>query len=396
MSRTQQLSGNAISYNEYKVGSNPTVFSATSRTASYTTVIRSDIVKTAKVPAGFPRPHTNYSADIRQMKSPFGVITDTYDDGSTRITSKTSGCLGDGGLQVRTHPGHSTGLRSKTEVKALLKLKDQSINLAQAFAERQQTVDLLYTAADTILNSVRALKKGNVRHFKKMLEHYTPGRALREGNKATRKMANRWLENAYGWTPAMADFHGATEALSKAGDDPKGRFITVNARSTERGVSSRTGTFFGPMSFVDYEAQRCSVTLIYELDNPLLVSLSSLGLTNPAYLAWELVPFSFVVDWALPVGDWLSSLDAAVGYRFYDGSRSQVSQLRQQMEYVGGKINSTKSFSGRFSNKPFYRTKLMTRTKYLSSPIPSPPGLKNPVSLAHAANALALMRGLLR
>lgn len=34
---------------------------------------------------------------------------------------------------------------------------------------------------------------------------------------------------------------------------------------------------------------------------------------NPLELGWEIVPFSFVVDWAIPIGDYLSSLDALTG-----------------------------------------------------------------------------------
>jgi hypothetical protein len=50
-----------------------------------------------------------------------------------------------------------------------------------------------------------------------------------------------------------------------------------------------------------------------ELSSPHLSELQQLGLTNPALVAWELVPFSFVFDWFIQVGDWLTGLTALQG-----------------------------------------------------------------------------------
>lgn len=41
--------------------------------------------------------------------------------------------------------------------------------------------------------------------------------------------------------------------------------------------------------------------------------LASFGITNPLELAWELIPYSFVIDWAFNVGNVLSGLDALIG-----------------------------------------------------------------------------------
>jgi hypothetical protein len=37
--------------------------------------------------------------------------------------------------------------------------------------------------------------------------------------------------------------------------------------------------------------------------------INGLGLNNPVGIAWELIPFSFVVDWFVPVGKWLTAND---------------------------------------------------------------------------------------
>jgi hypothetical protein len=130
------------------------------------------------------------------------------------------------------------------------------------------------------------------------------------------------------------------------------------------------------------------------LSNPKLAELSSLGLINPLEIVWEVLRYSFVVDWFLPVGEWLGSLTADVGYTFYGGSLSKISRMVEvpytfQIEDVtyGGirtrVINGT-SFNCHAESYNF------VRTCYGSSPVP---GLhfKNPLSALHMMNGLSLL-----
>jgi hypothetical protein len=120
------------------------------------------------------------------------------------------------------------------------------------------------------------------------------------------------------------------------------------------------------------------------------MAFTSLGLTNPALVAWELVPFSFVVDWALPIGDWLSSLDAMLGYDS-NNTWSSISTLQRRYWRTVG-INGK---SGIYTNTNEYsdyceRTRLR-RTAAASVPLPILPSLKDPRSLGHMANGLSLL-----
>jgi hypothetical protein len=56
---------------------------------------------------------------------------------------------------------------------------------------------------------------------------------------------------------------------------------------------------------------RLQATLL--LTNPNLGLASRMGLVNPLSIAWEVVPFSFVVDWFLPVGNFLENLTSLAG-----------------------------------------------------------------------------------
>lgn len=56
------------------------------------------------------------------------------------------------------------------------------------------------------------------------------------------------------------------------------------------------------------------------ITNPNLAMISQFGLANPLAIAWELVPFSFVLDWFVNVGDYLSSLTDFVGVELKNAS----------------------------------------------------------------------------
>lgn len=51
----------------------------------------------------------------------------------------------------------------------------------------------------------------------------------------------------------------------------------------------------------------------YVIRDASLKTLAQVGITNPAATVWELIPYSFVFDWIIPVGGYLESLDALIG-----------------------------------------------------------------------------------
>jgi hypothetical protein len=105
-------------------------------------------------------------------------------------------------------------------------------------------------------------------------------------------------------------------------------------------------------------------------------------------VAWELVPFSFVVDWAFPVGTFLSSLDALLGYE--DAYYSSSLLVRAEWRDVG----RTQQTGNQLIANNFVGTKKMVYLKRevsSSVPIPHPPRLRDPRSLTRMANGLALL-----
>jgi hypothetical protein len=283
----------------------------------------------------------------------------------------------------------SPAQRNRVIIDALLQLKDQKVNLAQAYAERRMTAGLVGDSLHRIARSIMALRRGNWRQA---------GRWLKQNWKHA---PGSWLEYQYGWNPLMNDVFGSIEAL-KARNSPSDWLITVKDSVMEKEKSEEfvpNTDFYTAKPFwrMKERSRGHFIRLDYEPGNDFLSCLSSLGLTNPLYLAWELVPYSFVIDWFTPIGDWLSSLDAAQGFKFYSGSitsrEEEVTTLDNVLCLAGTRdgLNYTNS-RYQASRRRFH----VQREVLTSSPLPGFPGYKNPLSLAHAANGLALLTQALR
>ena len=280
-------------------------------------------------------------------------------------------------------PAFPSYLEGRAVSRALLKLKHQQVNLAVAFAERRQTIDMFKKHAKTIASQVRKYKGRSPKDWGKVVL----------GN--VRDTPNSWLELQYGWKPLISDVAGACKVLSnlQTGSNPylarvkgqSGAETTLTWRKT-----SNTSTFFG-FDVTDTWKHACKVSLYYKLRNPTLAAFSSLGLTNPFELAWEKMKYSFVIDWFLPVGNWLSTLDADFGWDFHSGTLTKF--IRGGSISAWHRTGLPAGYADATYSGPAYKADgfSMTRSVYASAPWGGIPRFKNPLSGLHVANATALL-----
>lgn len=267
---------------------------------------------------------------------------------------------------------------NRTKTTALNNLVSQKASIGAALAEARQTVDMFSDAVIAGASYLNAFKRGNLRK----LWRQQRGRA--DGGRAA---ANAWLEYHYGWKPLAQDIYSAQEQVHR--DLAKGLGINatgsaIKTGSGEHEVRDETQTVNWRHSAV------CHLHAV--LDNPSATYLNSFGLINPLSIAWEVVPFSFAVDWIMPVGKTLEACTATVG-----------------LSFKGGRIveHRTYSLSGRA--KPGRRTAWRVcenvgdyreegfgfqRTALSAFPIPQFYGDDTPYSTPRALNAIALMRQL--
>jgi hypothetical protein len=326
----------------------------------------------------------------KNYRRAFGQITETVK--SNGSWTKWTGVVGGGSGPLNslshfdeTQPNtwaalHDASLNDRSLVAAKLKIKQKKVDLGVAFAERNRTAMLLGDTAKRIGTAFKLLKRGDARAAMRVLRVSNADKRLR-GNSIPQK----WLELQYGWKPLLSDVFGAVEALSKL--PPSDWRVTATAQKNSNRSVERTYTGVG--------GSRCAVTIedgaFTRIDalphNDLTMSLSSLGITNPLLIAWELTPASFIVDWALPVGAWLDSLDALAGYSDITSSTSAF--VRAQWVDRGlSNSSSTRTWSSDWVGTQ--RVIELKRSTQTGVPF-GLPRFKDPRSLGHMANGLALL-----
>lgn len=246
------------------------------------------------------------------------------------------------------------------------KVKDfkNNANLLNMFGERNKTIDMIslrLSQAHSLLKKAR----------KPLLNLERKARRHPNNLNIKRELANKRLEYAYGWAPLMKDLH---QICGELHEPPS----YVSVRSTRKVYYTNTDLASnGSESIVNNYYKKVTGVLKLELSAPILASASSLGLENPAVLAWELTPYSFVVDWFLPIGSYLENLSALNGFKIVGGSLTLSTR--------GDRTLTRKKVGG----SSYSNFRHMSRVN-LSMSVPFP-NLKNPFSIAHTLNALALI-----
>lgn len=248
-----------------------------------------------------------------------------------------------------TFPDGFASLNAELTLKALNRAKQSSFNAPIFFAEAGKTTDMILNRLADLRELARDLRRGNVSSFLTKSEvfykrsqrrvkrvpglpdYYPPDWRVKEverkfnrqfGRDAQVAAGNLWLEWKYGWLSLMTDVKGLSEHI----EEVRSKDVNLDGK-IKTSVTRRTFTQ-GPYSLEqtpscqgvreDTLMIKGTLTCRFKMDNPNLLLPAKVGLTNPLSVAWELVPFSFVVDWFLPIGKFIDALDVHFLYTFTD------------------------------------------------------------------------------
>jgi len=277
-------------------------------------------------------------------------------------------------------------------VKALVKMADAKVNVAVAYAEAGKTSDLIFDTARRIDRAYRAFRKGNLRGVAQNL-NITP-----------KRLHKSWLEYKYGWMPLLMDVKGAAEFFAQQHLTRPTKFtVTASESFLEASTGSGSTTFVGISGsvhpYTGFTSVNCEtkVKIWCELTSPHLSAMQQLGLTNPALIAWELVPFSFVFDWFIQVGDWLTACTAQQGVTIRRKMFHHVESFGYALTRPA--VNNVLSGGRLYSGLPMGHTdskRRYTRSIPDLSPFSLYPPVTNSFGFAKLVTSLALIQGTYR
>jgi len=227
------------------------------------------------------------------------------------------------------------------------KINGDLANLANMLGEYKQTATMFQQAAGRFRRSVnyakraaRQAKKGNVqgsygslRSALKSLGSAAEGaaKAAFPPNRNGRpSLSNAWLQWHFGVDTLLQDIHSLCVELQEDAGRVKPLTVHKFTKSSKKAIDGASIPYSGDptgtkTTFVYASFKRTLVAYV-EFDSSELKLAADHGLTNPASLVWELTTLSFVVDWFIGIGEWLTALNVAA----YNITRSRCYETKRK------------------------------------------------------------------
>lgn len=185
------------------------------------------------------------------------------------------------------------------------KIKDMDISLGETVFEFRETAHMFHRAAVAVgefVRFVRAARKGNLSSAKKRVDRWLSTLTLGD-------VADAHLGAQLGIAPllqvAADSYFQLTDVLNTPDFFVLKKFVVKVKNEAETSYTDQWGSYTRTGTSKYRNRQRA---VVYVKFTPGKTAGFTMG--NPLEVGWELVPFSFVLDWFIPVGEFLKSLDA--------------------------------------------------------------------------------------
>jgi len=262
--------------------------------------------------------------------------------------------------------------------KAMAKLRGVVSNRGEwlvNYIERDEAIKMILKRALQISGSIGAARRGDFSGLARSLNV----KALKP-SKLPKSGANLWLEYHFGWEPLIKDIYAAVDTLQQPVKNKPIRGV-----GKTKSTNNFSQTFVGNRRIVSVQKleifARCGCSLV--ITNPALWLANQMGLINPLTVAWELVPYSFVVDWFVPVGTFLNSYTEWFGSSL-SGSFTSV-KTTEVIDYQVFPLTSGIPYSHAI-NRGISMNRILSLPDASLKPVP----LKGP-SAVRAATAISLL-----
>lgn len=209
------------------------------------------------------------------------------------FTSRTS--VQDGG----TYQLLTWGWTANDDIKLLGKLRNgvagSDFNAGVFLGEAGKALDMMFGAASGIFSAYGKARKGDFVGAAGALfdrsRHKPPKKKV---------VANNWLELQYGWLPLVNDVYEGAIFLSHHLNVPMRKVIKVRRKVGGQTFALGNAVAWNtPEGVVVRESKQLKAILeekdVYQMA----------GLMDPLPILWELLPYSFIIDWFIPIGAYL-------------------------------------------------------------------------------------------
>ena len=197
------------------------------------------------------------------------------------------------------------------------RLEDRIIAGMEYIVERKSLFNYLASAARLLYDIYLACRK---RSFK-TLRKYDPRRKKITTRRVEMSFHEKWLEWHFAIAPVMEDLYN----LIFRQRVQHGSKIRVRATQSATEVDSGKD-WAGAWYTTNTVKVRKTLVGYAEITDPALASGNYVGL-DPTKFVWDILPFSFVVDWFFNVGQWIDTISTP-GWAVIDTSVTTLTKKR--------------------------------------------------------------------
>lgn len=310
------------------------------------------------------------------LKSPWGPLYDRT------LTGVVGTGMNTGSWFPRLEDGES--LLQNARLSALASMTDSTKQLNAALAQANQTARMVGKAGRDIGNSLDGLMRGPKGLFRSV-----------GGFSKWKNIPDRYLEWLYGWRPLQDDISNAFDKLNSYKDKGFGYSVLIEKKIKRvETVQHPMAWLYGPGQVVTTPisgSRKTNVVVKYRFDLPDYF-INETPVIAPFSTLHELTPYSFVVDWFLPIGNWVGAMESAQFSPFFkEGSET----LSMRDVYRSGSCNQPPISGWMYSasGSGEINTIKMRRRKIESYPwgALAPPALNPFPGLQQAAQGLSLL-----
>lgn len=218
---------------------------------------------------------------------------------------------------------------------------------------------------------------------------------------STRHLAQGWLEWQYGWRPLMQDVFDVTDEIYRYNINRK---LRVKGSSTvKRHITTRDDAvidgFITSVALNGDERVKVKFVIDLEFNETERNRLDRFSSLNPISLGWEVIPYSFVVDWFVDIGSYLRNLETAFLYatNFKSGFVTTFGKYVSKADVLAKVTKLGDGTDILWEDCSCSVTQLMCHRQVLNSyPLPHLPQLEVHLGWERLLSAASLLRVLLK
>lgn len=295
----------------------------------------------------------------------------------------------------------------KALVKALNNVADRKASFSESVAELRSSVVGLARNATQINEFLSAALKRDWFRAGTALGLNPRSRKARRARDRTiaagQGLSSAWLNYWFGLSPIVSDMVAIAAYMS---DESVHNKLRVKGSATvpiyrKTSVETIEPSFGYGMPGIKSSSNVTinsygKVSLTYTIPDTDLRRLTTFGAVDIPATAWAILPWSFAIDWVIPVSEILKSLTASHGLNFRGGTMTKVVKISKDpintvvVPAISSQVIETNvAIIGKVSGL------LMERSVYKSDPKPVSLWVKDPFDVWKGVTSLALLTNLL-